>query len=101
MDAALIYVLKKAGAGLVTGLQGASMGFWTVADKIAYILEKGIDAAVTVSSWIYHLMCKLMQALGMKIVKDVKELTRALMRTVLMRIFLRMSEHVRNAVRKI
>lgn len=101
VDAALIYVFKKIGATFVTGLQVGFMGFWTIADKIAYLLEKGISATVTVSTWVYHLMRKLMQALGMKIVKDVKELTQALMRTVLVRIFIRMSEHVQNAVRKL
>lgn len=101
VDAALVYVLKKVGAFAVNAVQVGLMGFWTVADKIAYLLEKGITAAVSVSTWVYHLMRKLMQALGMKVVKDVNELTRALMRTVLVRILIRMKEQVQNAVRKI
>lgn len=101
VDAALIYIFKKIGALAADALQVYLMGFWTVADKIAYLLERGINAAVSVSTWVYHLMRKLTQALGMKIVDTVEELTRALMRTILMRILIRMKEYAQTAVRKI
>lgn len=101
LDAPLIYVLKKAGAFAVSAVQIGLMGFWTVADKIAYLPEKDISTATSVGTWVYHLMRKLMQALGMKIVKDVNELTRALMHTLLVRILIRMREYVQTAVRKI
>jgi|SRR5690625_3091065 len=101
VDAALVYVLKKIGAHAINALQIGLMGFWTVADKVAYFLERGITATVSVSTWVYHLMRKLMQALGMKVVESVEELTRALMRTILMRILIRMREYVQTAVRRI
>src|SRR5690625_1828804 len=46
VDAALIYIFKKIGANAVTGLQVGLMGFWTIADKIAYVLERGINPGV-------------------------------------------------------
>jgi len=100
-DAALIYVLKKIMIGSAITLQSCFVGAFTLADKIAYILAKGIDLTSSVSIWIYHLMRKLMQALGMKIAKDVKDLTRAIMQTVLARILEKMTQNAHNAIRKI
>lgn len=99
-EAALIYVLKKFTMGALIGVQVGLMGVFTLADKIAYILAKGIELTET-SIWVYHLMRKLMQALGMKVVKDAKELSQALMRTVLARIIMKVSRDAQNALRKI
>ncbi len=100
-DAALIYVLKKIMMGSAITLQSCFIGAVTLADKIAYVLAKGIDLTSSVSIWVYHLMRKLMQALGMKIAKDVKDLTRAVLQTVLVRILEKMTRNAHNAIRKI
>ena len=100
-DAALVYVLKKIIVGASIVLQGCFIGAFTLADKIAYILARGIDISTSVSIWVYHLMRKLMQALGMKIVKDASELTRILMQSVLARILAKMAFNAQNAVRNL
>lgn len=101
VDAALVYVLKKVSIIAIMLLQGGLATTFTLADKIAYILVKGIDLAEEISIWVEYLMRKLMQALGMKVAKSKKELTRSLIRSVLMRIAEKANREARNALRKL
>lgn len=101
VDSALVYVLKKITVAAVLSLQGAFITTFTIADKIAYILVKGIDLADNISIWVECLMRKLMQALGMKVVKSKEKLTRRLMRTVLIRIVEKANKEARDALRRL
>jgi triacylglycerol lipase len=101
VDSALIYVLKKVAMGAILALQGVVIGLSTLADKIAYILAKGIDLADSISIWVELLMRKLMQALHMKVATSKKELTRDLIRYVLQRITEKANRDARNALRKL
>lgn len=101
VESALIYVIKKITMGAFVGLQASFIGAFTIADKIAYILAKGIDLAENVSIWVEHLMRKLMQALGMKVAKTKKELTRNLIRHVLTRLTEKANQEARDALRKL
>lgn len=101
MDAALIYVIKKVAMKAILGLQSAFIGLFTLADRIAYILAKGIDLAENISIWVEHLMRKLMQALGMKIAKTKKELTQDLIRYVLGRLAEKANREARDAINKL
>lgn len=101
VDSAIIYVLKKVAMSAVLGLQATFIGAFTVADKIAYILAKGIDLAESVSVWVERLMRKLMQALGMKIAKTKKELTRSLIQHVLTRLTEKANQEARDTLRKL
>ena len=83
------------------GLQSAFIGLFTVADRIAYILEKGIDLAESISIWVERLMRKLMQAIGMRVAKTKKELTRDLIRYVLVRLTEKANREAREAIRKL
>ncbi len=101
VDSALIYVLKKVAMAAIISLQGVFVTTFTIADKIAYILAKGINLAENVSIWVECLMSKLMQALGMKVAQSKEELTRNLIRTVLMQITERANKEARNALRRL
>lgn len=101
VDSAFIYVLKKIAINSILALQGVLIGAFTLADKIAYILAKCIDLADSVSIWVERLMRKLMLALGMRVAKSKKELTRQLIRQVLIRIMDKASRDARNALRKL
>lgn len=101
VDSALIYILKKIAINSVMALQGALIGAFTLADKIAYILAKCIDLADSVSVWVELLMRKLMLVLGMKVASSKKELTRQLIRYVLLRIMEKANRDARNALRKL
>jgi hypothetical protein len=101
VDSALIYVLKKVAMSSILALQSVFVGAFTLADKIAYILVKGIDLADNVSIWIEHLMRKLMLALGMRVAKSKNDLTRELITQVLRRITEKASKDASNALRNL
>jgi hypothetical protein len=100
-ESALIYVLKKIGMSVVIALQGAAMGVSTLADKLAYILSKGIDLADNISYWVMRFMYRIMQALGMKTAKKKEELTRSVIRTALLRLTRKNYDNAQRAIRKI
>lgn len=101
INAGLTLVLRKViGAATVT-LQAPFMGTLTLADKIAWLLRKGIELSTQASQWVLSLMCKIMQALGMNLAKSIKDLTRAFMRQVLQRLLARMAEEAIKAVRSL
>lgn len=83
LNAGLEYVLKKILGTAAISLQCSFTGALTLADKIAWILQKGIDLTIDTGKWVLLLMRKMMQMLHMKVVHTAKELTRALMRAVL------------------
>ena len=101
VDSAMIYVIKKVAMSAIMGLQTVFIGAFTLADKIAYILAKGIDLAENVSVWVEHLMRKIMQALGMNVAKTKKELTRSLIKHVLMRLTEKANHEARDTLRKL
>jgi len=101
VDSAIIYVIKKVAMTAIMGIQATFISTFTVADKIAYILAKGIDLAENISVWVERLMRKLMQAIGMTVAKNKKELTRSLIRQVLTRLSEKANQHARNALRKL
>jgi hypothetical protein len=101
VDAALIYVIKKISMGAVLALQGSIIGAVTLADKLAYLLAKGIELADHISDWVELLMRKIMQALHMKAAASKKELTRDLIRSVLIRLTDKANSDARNAIRHI
>ncbi|MGN0920678.1 MAG: hypothetical protein ACI4NJ_03000 [Cellvibrio sp.] len=86
IDSAIIYVMKKISINALHTIQIGLIGTFTLADKIAYFLEKGISFGERISIWVERLMRKIMQAVGMQTAKGAKELTRGFMRFVLMRL---------------
>jgi triacylglycerol lipase len=101
IDSALIYVLKKIAMSAIMSLQAVFIGAFTLADKIAYILAKGINLAENISVWVELLMRKIMQALGMKVAENKKELTKSLIRQVLVRLTEKANQDAQNALKKL
>lgn len=101
VESAIIYVLKKITMGAIYMLQSVFIAGFTIADKIAYILAKGIDLAENISIWVQLLMRKLMQALGMVVAKSKEQLTRSLIRYVLIRISDKATRDAQNAIRNV
>ncbi len=100
INAALIFVLKKMGVGLTFGLQSGFTGIVTLADKIAWILQKGVTV-LKQGTLVLQLMTKIMQALGMKTAKTAEELTHALLRNVLLRLINRITDEAQRAIRQV
>lgn len=100
-ESALIYVLTKIGMNAVIALQGAVMGVSTLADKLAYILSKGVNLADNISYWVILFMRRIMQALGMKVPESKEELTRGLIRAALLRLIRKNNENAQRAIKNL
>lgn len=101
INAGLQWVLQGIMAGAVVSIQMGFMTFFTLADKIAWLLLKGINLAKETSVWVLRVMRKIMQVLGMKVVESVEQLTRAFMRSILERLMRKITEEAARAVRGI
>lgn len=101
VESAFIYIFKKMSISTLLGMQAACIGTFTLADRIAYSLEKAIHMAENISSLVERLMRKIMRALGMTLVKTQKELTRSLMRYVLVRLSEKANKEARDVLRKL
>jgi triacylglycerol lipase len=99
INAGLTWVLRKVIGGAAVYLQSPIMSSLSLADKIAWILRKGIDLSIDASGWVLALMQKIMRALGQKIAKAATELTQQVMRVILKRLIERMSEEAIRAIR--
>lgn len=99
LNSAIVWVLKKLTMGTILIVQSSVMGLVTLADKIAWILQKGIDLSKDSGFWVLRLMRKIMQVLGMPVVKTVNELGRTFMRRILTRLMQKMNQEAQSAVR--
>lgn len=101
LNAGLTWVLRKVIGGAAAYLQAPIISSLSLADKISWILRKGIDLSVDAGGWVLNLMRKIMQALGMKLAKAASELTQQFMRLILKRLIERMSEEAIRAIRNL
>jgi len=99
INAGLMWVLRKVVGGAMVYLQSPIISAFSLADKIALILSKGIDLSVDAGGWVLRLMRKIMQALGQKVAKVATELTQQVMRLILSRLIERMSAEAVRAIR--
>jgi pimeloyl-ACP methyl ester carboxylesterase len=106
INAGLIYVATKIIGAVAGPLQFALMGAMTVADTLALILSKGIDFSkktglADLGRWVFLLMNKIMQVLGMGIPDENLEMTQAFLRNVLHRLTTRTNEEAQKAAASI
>lgn len=99
LNAGLVWVLRRVIGSAAVYLQGPIMSSLSLADKIAWILRKGIDLTVDAGVWVLSLMRKIMLALGMTVAKTVAELTQQFMRSILLRLMRRMGDEAQRAIR--
>ena len=83
LNHALIYVLEKCLAGASWLISRTFSTSFTLLDRLAFILQKGVNLADTVSTWVVYLMRKIMQVLGMGKVVKAADLTQHFIRNVL------------------
>lgn len=101
LNEALIYVLKKIIGPALGVIQAGITGLVTIADKLAWILVKAKDLIVGAwdgSVWLLRLMQKAMQALGMKVIDSVKNLTQAIIKTIIERLMEKTVEVAKRAI---
>lgn len=95
---AIVYVLKKCFeyAGRIIDF-GAST-YFTLMDRLAYILKKGIDFAEAISGWVLLLMRKIAQFLGMRKLIEAADLTHDFLRGLLLKLSARVNEISKQAL---
>lgn len=95
---AIVYVLKKCinFAGRLIDF-GAST-YFTLMDRLAYILKKGIDFTESISQWVLLLMRKIAQFLGMEKLIEKADLTRTFLRNILLKLSARVNAISRQAL---
>ncbi len=99
LNAGLTMVIRKIIGGAAVFYQARFVVGLSLADKIAWILRRGLESLVDVGSWVLSLMRKIMQALGMKLAKTTKELTQLFMRRILHQLMERMTAEAKRAIK--
>ena len=93
MDAALLYVVKKAinatGIFVVTGAAST----FTLLDRLAMFIANAGKVSADVTVWVYHLMRKMASLIGIT-VKEGTDLTVSFIRIVFLRLHHKVSEMV-------
>ncbi|MGH1485610.1 MAG: lipase family protein [Cellvibrionaceae bacterium] len=83
-------VLARVAVPVVAGL--------TVADYLAMILQKGLEAGAEIAGWVLFLIRKMMRMLGMKLVETAEDITTQILRLVLNRVTKKINNQVKNAI---
>ncbi|SEA23633.1 lipase family protein [Microbulbifer marinus] len=98
LNDAIIYVLKKCFefAGRLIDLTAST--YFTLMDRLAYILRKGIELSEKVSGWVLLLMQKIAQFLGMRKLIETADITREFMRQLLLKLSARVNEISKQAL---
>ncbi len=100
INSSLIYVLKKISGALILSVQAGLMGVLTIADLVAMLLIKGLKLLTAAGEWIYLLIVKMMQAVGMAVV-EVKDISKDMIRRVLAKVMDKTNEEARKAIKNI
>lgn len=106
INSSLIYVITKVIGASAVAINSMAMGAMTLADNIAWMLQKGIELGkksglTDVGKWVLMLMNKIMQALGMGIPDDSVEMTQAFIRNIMIKLMRRTNGDAQKAVSNI
>ena len=98
---ALQFVLKKT---LMLGMQALDETFTnhsTLADRIAYILNKGLDLATDISNWVFCLIKKMLYFLGRVHKIDRSMLNRDYIKHVLLSMQQKLNSYAKEALSQV
>ncbi len=101
INEAIIYILRKAFGAAAKTLQGGLIGAVTLADTIAYMLQKGIEMSVAIGEWVLLLIRKIMEVLGLKKVEKIETLDQTLMRNMMIKLINKTNQEAKNVIQKI
>lgn len=101
INEAIIYILRKAFGAAATVLQGGFIGAVTLADTIAYMLRKGIELSIVIGEWVFLLMRKIMEVLGLKKVETIETLDQTLMRNMMIKLIDKTNQEAKSVIQKI
>lgn len=95
---ALEYVIEKCLNGVSFAISKGASASLTLMDRLAYILNKGIDLSEQVSTWVLHLMRRIMQLLGYGTEIEMADLTFMFIRNLLIKLQNRVNEFAKKAL---
>jgi pimeloyl-ACP methyl ester carboxylesterase len=101
LNAAMMLVIKKILHGSAVVIQGVFTSAFTIADKLAWLIRKGIDLSKSIARWVLQLVKKITLALGMVVDVTLETLTQRFLRGVLHRLMERMGAEAARAIRQI
>ena len=98
LDKSINYVVSKCLSAVGGALTLASAGTFTLMDRLAIILKKGINLASNLSTLVILLIRKVMSILGMKPVLDKADITYLFIRNIFMRLSQKVSTYCQQAL---
>jgi triacylglycerol lipase len=98
LNRALLWVLRKVLRGAEWVISETFATSFTLMDKLAYILAKGVKLVETVSSWVIYLIRKIMRLMGYGEIVDAADLTHSFIRTILMKFQRKLNDFARQAL---
>lgn len=91
LDKAINLVIQRSLKIIGSGMTALSSGTFTIVDKLAYILKKGIDVSKDMSGIVLSLVKKILRILGMNNILQAVEATQMYIRNLLMKLYSRIS----------
>lgn len=101
LNQALLFVLKKCFDGAAWLISSAFATSFTLMDQLSYILQKGINLAETVSSWVLYLIRKIMRVLGMGETVHAADLSVHFIRSILMHLQHKINQYTQSVLSQI
>lgn len=98
LESAIQFVLEKAFKGALLVLSNSFSTTFTLLDKIAYMLHKGIEVVGDVSMWVVYLIRKILKIIGGNTKVEKEDLTIGFLRYVFQRLMHRVNQYVKDAM---
>jgi hypothetical protein len=100
LNRALLWVLRKVIRGVEWVISETFATSFTLMDKLAYILAKGVKLVDNLSSWVVLLIRKLMRLMGYGDLVEATDMTRTFIRTILLKFQRRLNLFAKEALSK-
>lgn len=98
LDRAIAYVVNKCVTAAGIGLTVAFSSGFTIMDRLAYILRRGIDLSANLTSLVMRLIRKILSLLGLRPVVDKTEATQQFVSGLFARLADRVNGQVKSAL---
>lgn len=101
LDKAIAYVVTQCATAAGIGLTMTLASGFTIMDRLAYILRKGLDLSVNLTSLVMGLLHKILSFLGLRPVVDKAEATQQFVTSLFVRLADRVNGQVQAALNQV
>lgn len=98
LNDALLYVLRQCMHGAAQIISQAASSYFTLLDSLAYILNRGLDVSKVVSTWVVHLIRKIMIITGHGDAVEAADLSQTFIRSVLVELQRKANDYAQKAL---